>query len=71
MLLKFFKRAAKMLSYRNLTAEYSMLLEYDATSLGVRIPTFRDNLLSSPSNVARSIKAKVFPLNIGHRLSRN
>lgn len=39
-LFKIFKRAVKVLSYRNLTAENSILLEYDATSLGVRIPKF-------------------------------
>lgn len=71
LLLKFFKRVAKVLSYMNLAAEYSMLLEYDATSLGVRIPSFRGNLLSSPSSVARSVKARVFPLNDGYKLSRN
>jgi hypothetical protein len=42
-----------------------MLLEYDARSVGVRMLTFRGNLLSSPLSVARSVKVSVFPLNEG------
>jgi hypothetical protein len=63
--MQFFRCGIKLLGYRNLKAEDSVFLEYDVTSVGIRISTFRGNVFSSSSSVAVSLNASVSPLNVG------